>query len=632
MPRKASNSSSSKRKTSHKEKQFFLAPTGKTPRQEDFLKGLADKEMSIALGPAGTGKTYLATTYAAYLYKKGLIDKIVITRPTVPTGKSIGFFPGPQPLSAKVLTPEGWTEMGDIEKGQFVTAWDGTPVKVLGVFDKGEKEIYEIETTWGRKTRCCLDHLWFTETRENKKRKAKGSVKPLLEIIETLKDSRGKDNHALPLNLPVHFEEVEVPLDSYVLGVLLGDGWFGDSIGFASIDLEIVEQMEKTLEKLGLKVSKMSDSISYNISEPSLRSRKRKRKLMVDGVLYDGVLEASNCLKIDRTTLNSRANSESFKEVYFLPYEEPFSSRLKNILDSLGLLGKTHKDKFIPEVYFRSSVEERLKLIQGLMDTDGGCKSNGEASFNTTSTFLRDGLIELVRSLGGKATYHKRDPRKSILEERTIKGSTPCFTVNINFNNGINPFLLKRKAERFSTKQMKAEYITSVVKVSKENARCILIDHPDHLYVTDEFIVTHNTLEEKMSPWVAPFIGYLEDYLGKGDVENLMRNGSIEVVPFEVIRGRTFDNSFVILDEAQNCTDLEIKAFVTRHGMYSKTVINGDVRQSDLNGSGNGLETILSMWKRSKRLQEQVCLIEFTSEDIQRSGLCRTWVEEFDPS
>jgi len=142
------------------------------------------------------------------------------------------------------------------------------------------------------------------------------------------------------------------------------------------------------------------------------------------------------------------------------------------------------------------------------------------------------------------------------------------------------------------------------------------------------------SLEEKMEPWVTPFISALTEYLGKGTTEELLRKGKIEIVPFEVLRGRSFDSSFVILDEAQNCTPLEIKAFVTRHGENSTTVINGDTTQSDLTNTSskasNGLSLIASMVKSNKDLKKQVALIDFTIDDIVRSGLCKSWVKAFD--
>jgi len=136
-------------------------------------------------------------------------------------------------------------------------------------------------------------------------------------------------------------------------------------------------------------------------------------------------------------------------------------------------------------------------------------------------------------------------------------------------------------------------------------------------------------LDEKMEPWVRPFLEILEEILTKTKVELMRKSGQIETIPFETIRGRTFNNAFVILDEAQNCTQLEMKAFVTRQGEESTVVINGDITQSDLNGSGNGLDLIVSIYKKSKVLQEFVSHIEFSDEDIVRSGICQAWVREF---
>lgn len=138
------------------------------------------------------------------------------------------------------------------------------------------------------------------------------------------------------------------------------------------------------------------------------------------------------------------------------------------------------------------------------------------------------------------------------------------------------------------------------------------------------------TIEEKMEPWVAPFIRALESYLGKGAVETMIKSGSIEIVPFEVIRGRSFDDAFIILDEAQNTTHIEIKAFVTRQGERSTTVINGDITQSDLNHGSNGLSLIEQMVERSTELQKYVSLIQFDYDDIVRSDICKVWVKEFD--
>jgi len=139
-------------------------------------------------------------------------------------------------------------------------------------------------------------------------------------------------------------------------------------------------------------------------------------------------------------------------------------------------------------------------------------------------------------------------------------------------------------------------------------------------------------LNEKLQPWVFPFVKVLEEFLSKGEVECMVKNEKLEIVPFDVIRGRTFNKSFVVLDEAQNATKKEVVAFLTRLGEGSTTVLDGDLSQSDLDyETDNGLEYILELLRlpRNTQLREKVALIEFTEADIVRSELCRLWVRAF---
>lgn len=134
------------------------------------------------------------------------------------------------------------------------------------------------------------------------------------------------------------------------------------------------------------------------------------------------------------------------------------------------------------------------------------------------------------------------------------------------------------------------------------------------------------SLDEKMEPWVAPVINVFKQFITPAMVDACMRDGRIEVVPFEVIRGRSFENAFIILDEAQNTTVDEMKAFLTRQGENSKVVIDGDIRQSDIK-STNGLKWASEQIERTKYLRENVGFVRFTTEDIVRSGLCKAWVK-----
>lgn len=133
------------------------------------------------------------------------------------------------------------------------------------------------------------------------------------------------------------------------------------------------------------------------------------------------------------------------------------------------------------------------------------------------------------------------------------------------------------------------------------------------------------TLEDKFAPWAAPVVEAIKERIGKAAYEIALKNGTIEMVPFEVMRGRSWKNAFILLDEAQNTTLVEIKTFLTRIGEDSTVVINGDVSQCDLE-QGSGLRKIIHLIK-SQMLP--VPVIEFSRDEIVRSGVCAMWVRAF---
>lgn len=134
------------------------------------------------------------------------------------------------------------------------------------------------------------------------------------------------------------------------------------------------------------------------------------------------------------------------------------------------------------------------------------------------------------------------------------------------------------------------------------------------------------SLEDKFAPWAAPVADAIRERIGKAAYDIALKNGGIELVPFEVMRGRSWKNAFVLLDEAQNATPAEIKTFLTRIGDDCTVVINGDVSQCDLGGS-SGLATIIDMIDSQ---QLPVPVIAFTRADIVRSGICAMWVTAFE--
>lgn len=133
-------------------------------------------------------------------------------------------------------------------------------------------------------------------------------------------------------------------------------------------------------------------------------------------------------------------------------------------------------------------------------------------------------------------------------------------------------------------------------------------------------------LEEKFDPYLQPFKDVLYERLGKSHVDLLIKRGTIEAAPLGFMRGRTFRNAFVILDEAQNATKSQMKLFLTRIGEGCTVVVNGDINQSDLPPGASGLPDAV------RRLQnvDAIKLVEFTKADIVRSGLVQTIVERYE--
>lgn len=133
------------------------------------------------------------------------------------------------------------------------------------------------------------------------------------------------------------------------------------------------------------------------------------------------------------------------------------------------------------------------------------------------------------------------------------------------------------------------------------------------------------SLEEKFAPWAAPIIEAVKERIGAAAYEIALKKGDIEMAPFEVMRGRSWKGAFVLLDKAQNATTAEIKTFLTRIGEDCTVVVNGDVSQCDLD-EASGLTAVLQLI-HSKGLP--VPVIEFTLDDIVRSGTCAMWARAF---
>jgi phosphate starvation-inducible PhoH-like protein len=152
----------------------------------------------------------------------------------------------------------------------------------------------------------------------------------------------------------------------------------------------------------------------------------------------------------------------------------------------------------------------------------------------------------------------------------------------------------------------------------------IIITRP-HVAVGDGIGFLKGDLREKTEPWALPVLDVLEEHLGKGTVDTGIKNGNIEIAPMAMMRGRSFKDAFIIVDESQNISFDQLKMLLTRVGEGSKIILNGDIMQSDLKGT-DGLTIILGY---IEKYDLPVPIIEFGVDDIVRSALTKMWVEVF---
>lgn len=351
-----------------------------------------------------------------------------------------------QPLDAKILTPTGWKLMGEIHTGDTVIAVDGTPTEVLGVFPQGEKDVYRILCSDGAETTACGEHLWLTQTSRERQRsreardnghitvKGQPKVRTTNEIAKTL-----EQRHYIPIADPPQLqEEMPLPMDAYTLGVLIGNG----SFIYSAVRLSVPDPTQLDLLTLPFGVT-----------------AKLAQK------------PAGLCPEVFLVAGHAKPNP------------------LMQILRDTRLHGKRSRERFVPECYLYATPSTRLAMLQGLMDTDGGI--SGRASrFTSYSEQLAKDVVFLARSLGGTASYYPYPGAR----EGSIR-----FNVQIHLAHEICPFRLPRKVEAWKSVAPKKFFrsllrqIVAIHPVGRALCQCIAVEHPSQLYITDDFIVCHNT-------------------------------------------------------------------------------------------------------------------------------------------
>lgn len=341
----------------------------------------------------------------------------------------------PQPLTSLILTPSGWTKMGDLKVGDVICDYTGAPTRVTAVYDRGVDDVYEIVLNDGSSVQSTKDHPWMARTSTYRSWK--------ITDVQSL-----RPKHRLMSFTPsITLMPVQLPVDPYVLGAWIANG---------SKNGHICDGVEETMIATGF---------------PVVISQRENRKPLFTAKV---------------------------------PIE------VRHALDGLNLLDKNSQDRFIPKQYmFAASYDQKLMLLRGLMDGDGAITVNNSSIYVTSSISLAHDVVDLVRSLGGWAKIYHQDKFNYVGSK--IDG---YHTVNkiwvVYIRSSFNPFLHITHAQRWLTHKESVKHhkgvpstdkiIRSIKYIGREPVRCIEIDAPSHLYVTDGYTVSHNTVGNFSEP------------------------------------------------------------------------------------------------------------------------------------
>lgn len=335
------------------------------------------------------------------------------------TNKTCG--DGPQPLYSKVLTPNGFVEMGNLKIGDKICGTNNTIQTVIGVYPKGLKRIYKMHFSNDRIVECCLDHLWNITTHYGSKKIL--TTKQLLELELSIKKTNGYSQYKYytPIS-SVEFNNRHLELDPFLVGLLIGDGSLCKG---SSIELSLSLYQEYILDRLIL---------PPNIKFTFVKDLKK------------------NYIRVKFSRIVRKGPT------------------MHDYIDKIGLLNKKSKDKFIPKQYLYSSHKNRLLLLDGLTESDGYINNRGLIEYSTISKQLRDDVIELFRGLGKQVYFGQKKKSSGYSSE------TRSFTVS------------ELKGDRYGIKLKEIEETNEYTEMM-----CIKVSNPDHLYITNDYITTHNT-------------------------------------------------------------------------------------------------------------------------------------------
>ena len=339
-----------------------------------------------------------------------------------------------------VLTPFGFKRGDSLHVGDIINNPDGTCQKIIQIKPEVHLPLWRVTFDDGASTDVAEDHLWLA-WKSNQTRKvgnSRTSGEDSAEIVETktLKEWISKGYHPqIPVckEQPFNVTSKHKKLDPYLLGLLIGDGCFTANNMAISCGKDDMSEYRKILGEEDLRYS---DSAIY----------------------FKGALK----------------------------------KHIQNKLRSYGLLGKYSHEKFIPTQYKMASIADRYALVQGLMDTDGHKpKDKNGAYYYTTSKQLSDDMTFVLRSLGAVVSVFEKDGKYKDKDNKTVV-CRKCYCLYIKHREPNKLVRLERKKYAIDCHNI-SRRVVAVSVCGEIRGRCITVSNPNGLYITNDFIVTHNS-------------------------------------------------------------------------------------------------------------------------------------------
>ncbi len=290
--------------------------------------------------------------------------------------------------------------------------------------------------------------------------------------------------------------------------------------------------------------------------------------------------------------------------------------------ENLGIL----EDAFTTEIIFRGNElvfcdsEQKIELIKKVIDALLKLVKQGKIISK------RDVLYAL--KLNESNHLEKMDDLYSIKIAKTINGKTiyPKTLGQKEYYDALEKNDVVFGIGPAGTGKTYLAVVFAVRALKNNEVKKIILTRPA-VEAGENLGFLPGDLKEKVDPYLRPLYDALYDMLGVEQTERLIEKGIIEIAPLAYMRGRTLEDAYVILDEAQNTTDAQMKMFLTRLGMQSKMIITGDITQIDLpRGCLSGLKRAMAILKGVKGVK----FVYLSALDVVRHPVVQRIIERYE--